>query len=201
MRSRPLGDLACGVLGRSAPKPALAVLAVRSDAVQRRCPALQGDDRRRGSDGLARDGLELGQCRRSPRFAPPSKPATSRARTSRSFTFSANPKSQWPRRPFATGQQLRGERTDGASLSHDLMSKGILPAQVVAHAVSLPLSEQDCRKHIDGLQWRIKMTVSSTGNVKCADTRASCGLRRRRSKPGQARPPRYRAVASRWLSH
>ena len=59
-----LGDLARRVLGRCAPQPALAVLAIRARTVQRRRPAFEQAGRHCGSDRLARGGLEFGQCNR-----------------------------------------------------------------------------------------------------------------------------------------
>ena len=59
-----LGDLARRVLGRCAPQPALAVLAIRARTVQRRRPTFEQGGRHCGSDRLGSGGLEFGQCNR-----------------------------------------------------------------------------------------------------------------------------------------
>ena len=59
-----LGDLARRVLGRCAPQPALAVLAIQARTVQRRRPAFEKAGWHCGSDRLGSGGLEFGQCNR-----------------------------------------------------------------------------------------------------------------------------------------
>ncbi len=54
-------DLARGMLGRGAPQPTLAVLAVFASRLHRREPALQGHGRHRGADRVGRGSLQFGQ--------------------------------------------------------------------------------------------------------------------------------------------